>query len=325
MAEKEQPWTRRLKLLRVMLQRGELATAQAARIMGVDRRRALADLEALERHGIPLRTRGKNRERRWMLEESWRVFGVEVGLQERLAMLFGRELVESFLHDTDFGDALEKLEAQVEALDPLGLNGDLQRRFFCVHEPRKDYGGQRDVLDTLVRAVLGNYRISFDYTAAHGGTKPYRGIAPYTVAVYKRGVYLIFERRGDYRTFAVERLANLEAHPEQTFEYPYASEYSPEALLADRFGISTDGREPEEVVLRFAPHTRAVVEGREWMPGQETAVLDDGSIELRFTATGYEIGSLVLQFGDAVEVIGPSHLRERVKGELERALGKYAR
>ena len=324
MTTDQSPWRRRIKLLRVLFQRGQIATAQAARILGVDRRKARADLQALELNGVPLRTEGENRDRRWVIDRSWQLFGVPVGLQERLAMLFGRELVDCFLHDTDFGDALQGLAKQFEALDPLGLNGDLNRRFFCVHEPQKDYGGKREILDELVRAILGNYRVSFEYTSARGENKPYTGIAPLTLAIYKRGVYLLFERRDALRTFAVERIDNLQAIPNQTFDYPYPSEYNPKERLADRYGISTDGREPEQVVLRFAPHTRAFVEGRTWMPGQTTKVLEDGSIELTMMATGYELGSMVLQFGDAVEVIEPRRLRERVKNELQRALAKYA-
>ena len=318
------PWARRLRLLRVLLQRGEISTVQASRLLGIDRRRARADLEALEENGVPVTPLGENRERRWVLTEGWRHLGVHIGLQERLAMLFGRELVESFLADTDFGDALTQLETHFQALDPTGLNGDLRRRFHYVHEPKKDYAGHRETLDALVAAILGGYRVNFDYTSVTSGKlKPYKGIAPLTLAIYKRGVYLLFERRGEFRTFAVERLANLEPLPDVGFDYPLPSEYSPTRELAGRFGISSDGREAQKVVLRFAPEVQTFVESREWVPDQKTRVMEDGSVELSFHALGYEIGSFVMQFGHTVEVISPSHLRERVKDELTRALALY--
>ena len=318
------PWARRLRLLRVLLQRGEISTVQASRLLSVDRRKARADLEALETNGVPVTPVGENRERRWVMAEGWRHLGVHIGLQERLAMLFGRELVESFLADTDFGDSLADLEKHFQALDPTGLNGDLRRRFHYVHEPKKDYVAHREILDELVAAILGGYCVNFDYTSVTSGKlKPYKGIAPYTLAIYKRGVYLLFERRGDFRTFAVERLANLEPLPDVPFDYPLPSEYDPARELAGRFGISSDGREAEKVVLRFTPEVRTFVESREWVPDQKTEVLPDGSIELSFHALGYEIASFVMQFGHTVEVIAPPHLRERVKDELTRALAQY--
>jgi len=235
-----------------------------------------------------------------------------------------RELVESFLADTDFGDALSKLDKHFQALDPTGLNGDLRRRFHYVHEPKKDYGTHRDTLDKIVAAILGGYRISFDYySVSSDKTKQYQGIAPLTLAVYKRGVYLLFERRGDFRTFAVERLTELQTHPDLAFDYPIPSEYDPAKALEGRFGISSDGREAEKVVLRFAPEVRTFVGSREWVPDQKTRVMEDGSVELTFHALGYEIGSFVMQFGHTVEVISPQHLRERVRDELTRALALY--
>ena len=63
-------------------------------------------------------------------------------------MLFGRELVESLLANSDFGNALTQLERQFQALDPTGLNGDLRRRFHFVREPNTDSTSHRETLDT---------------------------------------------------------------------------------------------------------------------------------------------------------------------------------
>jgi len=240
------PWARRLRLLRVLLQRGEISTVQASRLLGVDRRKARADLEALETNGVPVTPIGENRDRRWVVAEGWRHLGVHIGLQERVGMLFGRELVESLLSDTDFGNALAQLEKQFQALDPTGLNGDLGRRFHFAHEPKSSCAGHREILDTLISAITGCYRVSFDYTSVTGGeVEPHKGIAPLTLAVYQRDVYLLFERRGRFHAFAVKSLANVEGHADLLFDYPLPSEYDPTRELAASFGVTDEVGQPK--------------------------------------------------------------------------------
>ena len=318
------PWARRLCLLRVLLQRGEISTVQASRLLGVDRRKARTDLEALEANGVPVTPIGENRERRWVMAEGWRHLGVHIGLQERVGMLFGRELVEGFLADTGFGNSLTQLEKHFQALDPTGLNGDLRRRFHFVHEPQNGHASRRATLDTLVSAILGCYRVSFDHTSVTSGElEAHAGIAPLTLVVYQRGIYLLFEHRGRVHTFAVRRLANVEGHTDLQFDYPLPSEYDPTRELTGRLGIARDSCEAEKVVLRFAPEVGTLVEGREWVPDQEIEVLPDGSVELSFRARGFEIGSLLNHFGHTVEVVAPQHLRDRVRDELTRALAQY--
>ena len=228
-------WARRLRLLRVLLQRGEISTVQAARLLGVDRRRARSDLKAFEMNGVPVTPIGENRERRWVVAEGWRHLGFHIGQSERLAMLFGRELVDTFLTNTAFGDAFANLEHHIQALDPAGLCGDeLRRRFcsVCEAEATDRYGEHRTTIDILIAAILGSYRVSFDYSLGEDETvQSYTGIAPLTLAVYKGALYMLFERRGEGQALAVERVARIESHPRLLFDYPTPGEYDPRALV----------------------------------------------------------------------------------------------
>ncbi|MGM0578947.1 MAG: helix-turn-helix transcriptional regulator [Myxococcota bacterium] len=320
-------WRRRLGLLRILLQRGNIATSEAARAMGVDRRKAREDLQALEEHGVPLTPVGEKHARRWKMGDAWRYLGMNVGLEERLALLFGRELVGSFLHDTDFGEALDRLDRHFEAIGggPDPRRDELSRRFYYVREPDKDYRIHRETLKVLVEAILASHRVDFTYRAAHDGGEPreVRAAAPLTLAIYKRGLYLLADKRDEVKAYAVERVAEAVGRPEQTFDYPRPSEYAPAELLSKRFGISSN-REPAQTVrLRFERAVRPYVEGRRWMPDQRLEPLGDGRLDLVFEGTGHELVSLALGFGDTVEVIEPRWLRDRVRRELAGALAKY--
>ncbi len=325
MSERENVWPRRLVLLQVLIQRGSLTTREAAKLVNITRRKALNDFKELSANGVPLTIEGEDKDRRWVLLDSWRQFGLDLGLRDRLALLFGRELVASFLHDTDFADALRRLETHFAALDgTLALAPDhLARRFYCLHEPEKDYSGHRQLLDTLVRALLDSHKISYRYTSAAGEPKEHRLVEPLTLAVYKRGLYLIWQRKGRTYTHAVERITALEPHPDDGFEYPRPSEYEPRRALGDRFGISSDGRDPALVRLRFDPSVRTYATSRRWTPDCQVTDLPDGGCEITFVAHGYELVSHVLQYGPKVQVLEPAWLRDAVVADLRAALARY--
>ena len=320
-------WARRLRLLRLLVQRRVLATSDAARYLDVSRKTALHDLARLSEHGVPLHHEGEGRERRWMLQETWHHLGLEVRFEDRLAMLFGRELVGSFLRLAELGEALDRLSHEVASLDAAPACGepDLLRRFHCIHEPEKDYSAHRSTLQALVGALLQCRRVSFTYTGTGRDPACVPRAEPLTLLVYKRGLYLVAEKRGERRSYAIERMSDIEVHADLVFDYPRPSEYSPTAFLGGRFGLYVGAEEPDEVHLRFAREVRTVVETRRWMPGQRVVPRADGGCDLFFTATGHELASMILGFGDKAEVLAPAWLRERVAGELRRAVAFYDR
>ncbi len=302
-------------------------TRAAARHLGVSRRLAREDLEALEKHGVPLHPSGLNRERRWEIASSWRHHGAPVNLRDRLALLVGCELVDSFMRHTDVADALHELDRRIAALDSSAEveGADLRRRFLFVHEPRKDYGAHRETVEALLNAILRCHPLTLQYSSAAGERREYRRIEPLSLIVYKRGLYLAFERRADFRMLAVERIHAVETHSDQGFSYPRPSEYDPSRRLAGRYGLflDPDSPGPQRVTLRFHPTVRTFVEGREWDPGQRIDPRPDGGCDLVFEAAGTELASLALSFGDKVELIEPTWLRERVIAELRGALARY--
>lgn len=323
---REDPWTRRLRLLQLLLRRGHITTLQATQVLGVDRRRALDDLKALERHGVPLHHEGEGRLREWVVEEAWRQVGMDIGIEERLSLLFGRELVESFLRDTDIGEAFARIDRQLEAMgDALVPERDLARKFIYVREPEKDYRDHKEVVQQLVEAVVQGWYVSFTYRrASTRETLRFKTAAPYTLAVYKRGLYLVAHKRDTTTLHAIERMSDLVVHREIAgFDYPRAAEYDPRRLLESRYGLTSDGAAPELVHLRFDARGAPYAVARRWMPKQEVVPRDGGGCDIIFEASGPELVDPILRYGDMVEVIRPASLRERVRDMLRRALARY--
>ena len=327
MASSFEAWSRRLKLLQLLVHRGHLQTADASRALGVERKIALDDLKKLELHGVPVSPQGDGTERSWVLEESWRKMGMVVGFEERLSLLLGRSLMESFLGGTDLGEAMKKLDTQVEAMsnEGLRLEAELARRFLYVREPEKDLSAHRDTVKALVEAVVRCHRVSFLYQHARQprDVEKVSHAAPYTLAVYKRGLYVLVDRRDVITSHAVERITELTAHPKETFQFPYASDYDPHKRFANHVGLAHDGSPPETVRLRFTAEGRPYAESRVWMPNQRVEPREDGGCDVVFEAAGLELLARVLEYGDLVEVIEPQSLRARVRDTLTRARARY--
>lgn len=319
-------WTRRLLLLRILLQRGEVSTARAAAILGVDRRVARKDLEALSQHGVPLGHEGEGRARRWVLQDAWRHVGLEVRFVDTLALLFCREIAGGFLRGTPIGAALDRLSDQIAALrdDKSEQPAFLERRFHCVHEPEKDYQEHTATLARIIEALLYGVQVSLVYRHARDGREEeFPSAQPLTLLVYKRGLYLVIERRDERPLLAVERIVHFELQGDVRLAYPTPAQYHPARLLEHRYGVTSAGHPPSEVRLRFDAKVVEYVATRRWAADQRIEALPDGGCELSFVATGRELVPLALGFGDKVEVLAPAWLRAAVRSELRRASSQY--
>ncbi|WP_270938984.1 helix-turn-helix transcriptional regulator [Falsiroseomonas oryzae] len=95
------------------------------------------------------------------------------------------------------------------------------------------------------------------------------------------------------------------------------------AFAARSFGIFQE--EPFEVVWRFAPQRAADVLQHHFHPTERKRVLEDGSVEVTFTAGGeLEMCWHLFTWGADVEVVAPKRLRQKYAQELRAALGRLS-
>ena len=98
-----------------------------------------------------------------------------------------------------------------------------------------------------------------------------------------------------------------------------------EAKRERAFGI-IDDEEELDVVLKFTAEQAPYVRERVWHPSQSLAAQEDGSLILRFRASGqFEIIRWVLGWGEDVEVLEPLTLRQTVAQHLQDAARHYTR
>jgi predicted DNA-binding transcriptional regulator YafY len=314
---------RALRLTDAFRRLGSLATADVMRILEVDRRTAMRDLQALRDAGIPIAPVGEGKRRRWVADDSLKRAGPAVTNGDAIALHFGRQLLE-FVEGTVFSDWYDEVRSKLEPGIPArthDLEGRIASRLVFLSEPYRRYSASDDILDELLSALLAERMLEIEYQSP-AVIRAWPAVRPLAMVVYRRALYLLVQLRakGQVLRLAVDRI-RAARRTEGTFDYP--RDFDVQAELARTFGIFDDGRPPERVRMRFSPEVAYIVTGRVWHPTASVTLEPDGHALLTLRASGRELVRLALEFGDKVEVLEPAWLRDEVAGELARALARY--
>lgn len=172
------------------------------------------------------------------------------------------------------------------------------------------------VIATLRMALMAMKAIRFRYL---GGSRPgsVRTATPFGL-MFGRANYLVAAELGssEPRNWRLDRIKDLvvldapSAPPEDFSLADYASR---------SFGIYQD--EPQAVVLRVTPAGAADALGWRFHPTQTVEPQDDGSVLVRFRASGMlELAWHLFTWGAKIEVLEPAVLRQTLLRELEATL-----
>ncbi len=143
--------------------------------------------------------------------------------------------------------------------------------------------------------------------------------------IYEHQLYLIAKTHsGEVRFYRFSRLLEAE-RADDTFDYPSQTEYDPEQLLRDSFGIFIGNKHPiTNVCVRFSVKWKAFVRSHRWHPSQQVS-MDERGVLLRLRVrTCPELEAWILSFGEDAEVIEPQSLRERIAERARQAASRYA-
>ena len=242
---------------------------------------------------------------------------ITFSLEELMTLYLCRGQLE-FLQGTPFQDDLEAIFTRIHSNLPPRSVAHLER-IAEASAPRflgfKDYSQQHHLLQDLRQALLLQYRCLIYYRPAKREQSEYL-VDPYTLLFFKNGLYIggYTHNRKALRLFAVERIEKVELQAER-FEVP--DEYQVEQLTGTAFGL-IDEVEVQQLELFFDKEIAHLVRERIWHPEQQIEENRDGSLVLRFSASGdKEILSWLYSFVPHIRVVGPESLREKFSAGLQ--------
>ena len=175
------------------------------------------------------------------------------------------------------------------------------------------------MLTAIRGAILAQQPLGFTYSRP-GAEPRRRSVAPCGV-MFGRANYLVAADRetGRIQTFRLDRMSHVAAQEGVAIPPP---EFDLNVFASQSFGIYQD--EIEEVVLRIAPEGAAEARGWRWHPTQTFEDQPDGSVVVRFRASGMrELAWHLFTWGEQAVILAPERLKAVMAGELaaaERAL-----
>jgi proteasome accessory factor B len=292
----------------------------------VNPRTALRYIQALQHAGEPLYQELAGKRKVWRIMPTARRQAITLSTSQMVALFLSRRVFD-FLAGTGFQEDLDevfqKLEAMLKRQDFLAVR-NLDRKVFDVNEARHLYEGRIEDVNDIVTALLREDRLRVTHESVAGGKKTFV-LEPYTLLVYKKGLYLagFSQHHRAIRTFALDGFREVEWLKGDGFDYP--GDYRPEQLTEGAFGLIRGA--PTRVRILFDAKVARYVQRRQWHPTQRfRRVAGGGDVEMTMDVHGtVEMVSWVLGFGDKAMVIEPAALRDSLAGELERAVGRYRR
>lgn len=247
-----------------------------------------------------------------------------------MALDFITFLDGTFIHEGAL-DVFEKIQSAIYKTQGHQVSlvmKDFKKKFFHFTEAPKDYSNHNAVLEQLVKALVNQKKIHITYQKSQR-TEPRRHeLAPLSMLMYKRGLYLVGRRdvdpnRPDRKrdlTFAVERIASVSLL-EDSFAYP--EDYDPSRRFQSSFGLISDN-EPCRIVLQFTKLVAPNVAGRRWHHSQKTQTKRDGSLHMTLhLEPNVELRSWIRSYGPHVKVLEPQSLIDTLRDELQAALAQY--
>jgi predicted DNA-binding transcriptional regulator YafY len=294
--------------------------SEIAGLTGMTTRTVYRDIRALEEElAMPIFQAGKGR---YGIEKKYFLPPLHLSLPEAVVLFLASRLIARWSDAYD--QAVVSAFTKLADLLPQPIARHVAATMLTV--------GQAGPNDQFVRnfahvaqAWADGRVVEFEYEPGEGERRRAR-VRPYFLEpdAAGRSVYLIGfdETVSAMRTYKVERIRSSTLTADR---YQIPDDFDPDRWLAHSWGIwSSDTTATVDVRLRFEASVAHRVREAVWHRSQQVTELPDGRVELSVTVAGIvEIRPWILSWGDGVEVLAPSELREAVSRSLRGAAARY--
>jgi predicted DNA-binding transcriptional regulator YafY len=294
--------------------------SEIANLTGMTTRTVYRDIRALEDElGMPIFQAGKGR---YGIEKKYFLPPLRLSLPEAVVLFLASRLIARWSDEYD--QAVVSAFTKLADLLPQPIARHVAATMLAVGRAGPNEPFARNFAH-VAQAWADGRVIEFKYEAS-GGERRQARVRPYFLEpdAAGRSVYLIgFDEIVDaMRTYKVERILSSTL---TTDRYDVPVDFDPDRWLAHSWGIwSSDTTAPQTVRLRFEASVAQRVRESIWHRSQRIADLPDGRLELTVTVAGIvEIRPWVLSWGDAVEVLEPTALRDAVAAATRGAAARY--
>ncbi len=186
-------------------------------------------------------------------------------------------------------------------------------------------GGLKGIenLKPLLKAIKDNRKISFTHFNFHTEKSRKYTLKPYLLKEYQNRWYIIGIIGGcnEFRTFGIDRIENLEIKTE-TFKPD--KKLNPIEIFNQTIGLVYSENKAQTIVLSFTSTQGKYIKTLPLHSSQKILIDDENECRISIDVVlNFELMQQILKHGDAVKVIKPELLVNKIKENLKRTLKKY--
>ena len=279
--------------------------------VGVSRRTLFRDLKLLEDVGLPCRF--EHGDKTYSISGSMFLPALRLSIEEALALLLvTRKFLSPQVHPAyqQAVSAALKIESVLPSL-LVDHCGDLLSGLSLRWAPSSSADAVSGIFQTIQRALAEHESISARYDSVYDGGEIDVRLDPLRLVFMPRGWYLLAHSHlhGEVRTFKIDRMVDVRATGEH---FDPDRSFSEREYFGKAWSMIPEGR-IYHVKLRFSQVVAATIEEVHWHETQVTQRLEDDDLLFEVDVDGLgEITAWILSYGDQVEVLEPSELRQRI-------------
>jgi predicted DNA-binding transcriptional regulator YafY len=180
-----------------------------------------------------------------------------------------------------------------------------------------------DFFGALFNAILYKKSLNIDYQSFNKAEPVLMEIHPYYLKQYNNRWFLI-GLNPHYQKLSNIALDRILHFVESNTPYISNENIDFEAYFEDAIGVSVDGREIERVILKIARQTWPYIETKPIHGSQKVLERNENEVMIELhLKINFELETLLLSRGEAIEVISPEYLRNRIKERVNALQSKY--
>lgn len=182
-----------------------------------------------------------------------------------------------------------------------------------------------DYLDSIYRAIIKKQVLQVTYKSFGAHQPSQVEFHPYLLKEYNNRWYMLGRKQThpSIVNYALDRIQSIEVLPHK--HYLENESFDPENYYKDVIGVTVNEHmKTEEIIFRLDERNAQYMVTKPLHTSQEIIEATDGGVTFRlFMKINFEIERIFLGYGKDLEIIRPSHLRQRIAENLLAASKKY--
>lgn len=286
----------------------------------VDKKTIMRDIDSLS--GICFISEEERNNKTYYTADKFRLSDITFTSPELISLAFMLELLKPYQYMTMGRTSNELIHKLLD--NTTNLNREFIKHFTgLVSINTNDYISDTlnpEVEEKLHDSIQNKRKIRIIYRSFGSDEDTIRVVHPYELSINDGALCVIgfCELRNDIRDFRVSRIRAITLL-EDTFQIP--QEYH--IGKSRRKFIHLSGNVVEQIIISFDQKTAKYIMEYESERADEIIESEDGITFIRNTAITDELIRWIMQFGHSAKVLNPTHLKDRIKQELESSLKLY--